>query len=67
MMFKRILFFTMHMIFFALVCIYSLFVTCIEGNYLNFDILISLLFLILISSALACQSLYYLWLLLEKD
>lgn len=66
-MFRKVVFLILRMIFFTLVCIYSLFVTCIEGNYLNFDILIALLFLILISSALACQSLYYLCLLLEKD
>ena len=67
-MFKRIIiFWTSRMLFFILICIYSLFVLLKEGNYVNLDILVALLLLILISSALACQSLYCLLFLLEKD
>lgn len=66
-MLKRIRFWFLRMLFFALVCFYSVFITCKEGNYLNLDVIIALLILINLSLALACQSLYYFLLLLEKN
>lgn len=66
-MFKRICFWILRMLFFTILCVYSLFITCKEGNYLNLDVLVALLFLIIISLTLAFQSLHYLLFLLEKD
>ena len=66
-LFKIITFWILRMVFFTLICIYSLFVTCTEGNYVTLNVQVALLLLILISLALACQSLYCLSLLFEKD
>lgn len=66
-MVKIISFWFFRMLFFTAISIYDLFIICVRGNSLTFDVIFALLFLMVISVGLAFQSLDCLLFLIKKD
>ena len=66
-MLRRIIFWTLRMLFFIILFVYSLYTLCKEGNYLHFNVIIALTVLSVLSLSIAMQSLHCLLIILKKD